>query len=590
MGVKFKPTQSNYKELGQFRMWCQKVLPLVYEESVSYYELLCKVLNYLNDTIANMKLMGDDIAELYKTYNLLAEWVDTYFDTLDVQNEIDVKLDKMVSDGTLNYIILEHLNVPITFDTTMKLIDNDMLSKGMYVVTKGYYEVGDNGGANFVITDTPNANIYCVRIANGLYAQHINLEAGLNVCQIGLTTGKYINDYWVECVKYARHLNTYLYFPYGTYYVKNGVGNVGITDRFISMKGDMPIIKADASFNNSTKMFVFSGSDERWNGFIERLKFESYYETFSDTLNFIQFDFNELGDIMYNFKLRDCVFGKNYGYSVTTNGFTNGGFNNCEISTCTFYGLALYLHNFGDSNKISKNSFYGSEEVQLNNNVIDVQLTSGSACLCVEFNNCSSGLGIISGEKCTVNGNQIENTTQTGINYLLRMEGRGSCAMNNNFNGHELCDCLQMVSADCVIISNVFIYPKKYSIISKDHVLKNYASYFGAGVHNIDGFVCGFKKYVTNGEADEITGYIVLGNDGNMQLLCTSSNKTMNITPVAIDTQFAPSANNPMHKVCDIVNVDGVETEVRVTFRTKFSATVLNGTQYTPVILPYVNF
>lgn len=590
MSANFIPNQSNYKELGQFKAWCQKVLPLVYEDSVSYYELLGKVLHYLNETIANMNLMGTDISELYNTYALLVDWVNTYFESLDVQNEINSKLDEMATDGTLSYIILEYLNVAITFDTTEKLKSVDKLAKGMYVATKGYYEVGDNGGANFVITDTPNNDVYYVQLANGLYAQHVHTGVGLNVCQLGLTNGKYVNDYWVECVKYARYLRTHLYFPYGTYHIKNGSNNIGISDRFISMRGEMSIIKADASFNNSTKMFVFSGNDVRWNGFIEGLKFESYYETFSDTLNFIQFDFNVLGDIFYNFKLKDCVFGKNYGYSVTTNGFSNGGFNNCEITSCTFYGLALYLHSFGDSNKIGKNSFYGSEEVQLNNNVIDIQLASGSACLTVDSNNCTSGLGIIRGEKCTVSNNQVENTTQTGINYLLRTEGRGSCVMNNNFNGHELCDLLQIVSADGVIISNAFIYPKQYDIISVDHVLKNYNSYFGAGVHGVNGYVCGFKKYVTNGETDEVTGYIVLGNDGNMQLMSTVADRTMYISPVAIDTQFTPSADNPMQKVSDIVNIGGVETEVRVTFRTKFSASVIGGTQYTPVILPYVTF
>lgn len=33
-----------------FRFWCQKVLPLVYDDSLSYYELLCKVVDYLNRT------------------------------------------------------------------------------------------------------------------------------------------------------------------------------------------------------------------------------------------------------------------------------------------------------------------------------------------------------------------------------------------------------------------------------------------------------------------------------------------------------------------------------------------------------------
>lgn len=40
----------DYHALRPFRFWCQKVLPLVYDDSLSYYELLCKVVDYLNKT------------------------------------------------------------------------------------------------------------------------------------------------------------------------------------------------------------------------------------------------------------------------------------------------------------------------------------------------------------------------------------------------------------------------------------------------------------------------------------------------------------------------------------------------------------
>ncbi len=37
--------------ISQFRFWCQKVLPAVYDDSLSYYELLCKVIDKLNELI-----------------------------------------------------------------------------------------------------------------------------------------------------------------------------------------------------------------------------------------------------------------------------------------------------------------------------------------------------------------------------------------------------------------------------------------------------------------------------------------------------------------------------------------------------------
>lgn len=39
--------------INPFRFWCQKVLPLVYDDSLSYYETLCRVVDKLNEVIEN---------------------------------------------------------------------------------------------------------------------------------------------------------------------------------------------------------------------------------------------------------------------------------------------------------------------------------------------------------------------------------------------------------------------------------------------------------------------------------------------------------------------------------------------------------
>lgn len=110
------PTRESYTELRPFRFWCQKVLPLVYDDSLSYYELLCKVVDYLNKTMEDVDHMNTDVDTLYtsfqqfqegtfKIYNELVAYVNTYFDELDVQEEIDNKLDAMASSGELTTIL-----------------------------------------------------------------------------------------------------------------------------------------------------------------------------------------------------------------------------------------------------------------------------------------------------------------------------------------------------------------------------------------------------------------------------------------------------------------------------------------------------
>lgn len=96
---------NNYNDLKPFRFWCQKVLPLVYDDSLSYYELLDKVIDYLNKTMEDVTVLNDDTEAMYAAYNQLQSYVNNYFDNLDVQDEINAKLDQMAIDGTLSSLI-----------------------------------------------------------------------------------------------------------------------------------------------------------------------------------------------------------------------------------------------------------------------------------------------------------------------------------------------------------------------------------------------------------------------------------------------------------------------------------------------------
>lgn len=101
----FTEELGNYKTLKPFRLWCQKVLPLVYDDSLSYYELLCKVVDYLNKTMEDVETLHGDVTNLYTAYEKLQSYVNNYFSTLDVQEEINNKLDDMVNDGTFDVIV-----------------------------------------------------------------------------------------------------------------------------------------------------------------------------------------------------------------------------------------------------------------------------------------------------------------------------------------------------------------------------------------------------------------------------------------------------------------------------------------------------
>ena len=105
MSANFDPTMGNFKNMSPFKMWCQKVLPLTYDDSLSYYEVLCKLKNFLNEVIENMDVLHDDVDALHLAYQQLEGYVNSYFDNLNVQTEINNKLDAMALDGSLSDLI-----------------------------------------------------------------------------------------------------------------------------------------------------------------------------------------------------------------------------------------------------------------------------------------------------------------------------------------------------------------------------------------------------------------------------------------------------------------------------------------------------
>ena len=87
-------------KLTPFRFWCQKVIPLVYDDSLSYYELLCKVVDHINSLIQNDTELNEQINQLYTIMQqiLSGEYV---------REEVERQLDQMVEDGTLEEMLAD---------------------------------------------------------------------------------------------------------------------------------------------------------------------------------------------------------------------------------------------------------------------------------------------------------------------------------------------------------------------------------------------------------------------------------------------------------------------------------------------------
>lgn len=101
----FTPVLDGYSGIGAFRFWCQTALPLTYDDSLSYYELLCKVVNYLNHAIEDLSNVEENTDKLAEAYTKLQNYVNEYFDKLDIEEELKNILDTMAQDGTLDALL-----------------------------------------------------------------------------------------------------------------------------------------------------------------------------------------------------------------------------------------------------------------------------------------------------------------------------------------------------------------------------------------------------------------------------------------------------------------------------------------------------
>lgn len=109
----------NYNHIAgiqRFRFWCQKVLPAVYDDSLTYYELLCKVIDKLNELIAKdneqsevINLLAEELNELK---GLFEQFMESGFDDYYAD-----QVEKWINDNL--EFIYEHTIRQVYFGLTL---------------------------------------------------------------------------------------------------------------------------------------------------------------------------------------------------------------------------------------------------------------------------------------------------------------------------------------------------------------------------------------------------------------------------------------------------------------------------------------
>lgn len=153
--------------IDNFNLWCTKyILPIAYDESLSYYQQLILISDKLNEVIDSQNNLGEQFQQL-------KEFVDKQLQTYTKE-----QLQEWLDDGTFRNLINNALGIITVFDTTEQMLASTSLQVGQTVQTNGYYEVGDGGGARFVVTNEEN-NL-SLKSKNNLFCNIVDENITLN--------------------------------------------------------------------------------------------------------------------------------------------------------------------------------------------------------------------------------------------------------------------------------------------------------------------------------------------------------------------------------------------------------------------------
>ena len=173
----------NFKNLCPFKWFVLQNFPFIEADfdAITNWQLFCKLGEEINKIIEKTNLTGEQVENLTNAFIELQNYVNNYFENLDIQEEINTKLDEMVEDGTLAEIINQELLQEI--NEKINKIENELTeeSKIRFIANKTISAeqnsfVGDCSlitGAKNILIDVGNQR-NCETLINYLQENNIN--------------------------------------------------------------------------------------------------------------------------------------------------------------------------------------------------------------------------------------------------------------------------------------------------------------------------------------------------------------------------------------------------------------------------------
>lgn len=192
---------TQFGKVGAFKFWCQKVLPAVYDDSLSYYELLCKVTHWLEELTETTNTQSDAISELQQTMQdfldgEITPYIEAVIDAWFEENEPTI----MAAIGDLQD------RVSAVEEDVEKLMNKSLRDMNIVIISDSYGRgvgANDNNGFPYYINNIIDPN-YLLNISNsgagfitsghssGL--ENLNFQGQIDYAYSHLASGIYADD------------------------------------------------------------------------------------------------------------------------------------------------------------------------------------------------------------------------------------------------------------------------------------------------------------------------------------------------------------------------------------------------------------
>lgn len=162
----------DYKNLTPFKWFVLENFPFIEADfdSLTNWGLFCKLGKEINKIINSTNTLGIQVESL-------TDYVKNYFDNLDVQEEINNKLDEMVESGELEDLISNTFKL-VKYTNTIEELKESNFSVGTYIKTGGYYSINDGGNGFYYIRGIKENEIaddmFTIELDNGNIAELIH--------------------------------------------------------------------------------------------------------------------------------------------------------------------------------------------------------------------------------------------------------------------------------------------------------------------------------------------------------------------------------------------------------------------------------